>query len=281
MAAKTLDIITKINSSKILDNKSIKKLQNQLKKTNLEINAENYATISINTTTLATAIVAAATHTLTNDLTTTTIASLVTFTATLLLFLNFPKLKAKEKAGEIERELATTIKTIAIELQLNTPFEKIIGKLAKENSELGREFKKANKKIELGNSIPEALQETAKRIDSQTFQKFTTELIFNYEHGSKQNPQTEGLEKISEEIINQQKNSIREYQAKMQITSLFFITTSCILPSLYISYAILGNNFLNLQITAIEIITTLTLAFPTANAILLLIIKTQIPKTII
>jgi len=277
-----LKFLSSFDSSKLLDKKSISKLERALEKTGLNIPAQKFASIAINASFFPFLISIIALQLAFNDFSLSIPISMLVFAAALVFAFYLPRSIAKNRAKEIELEMAVALKTAIVELQLNSPFEHVILKIAHGNfGELSIEFKKISREIDSGSNLPEALMRSAQRVDSRIFERAAMNLVFIYETSSKSNVETESLEKITDEIIELQKNSLRDFQAKLSISGLIFVAASCIVPSLYSAYIIIGSQFLELKPTSLEIFLTFAVFFPAINILILLFIKSQTPKTIL
>ncbi|MFH1056905.1 MAG: type II secretion system F family protein [Candidatus Micrarchaeota archaeon] len=198
------------------------------------------------------------------------------FSVFLTSFLNYPALLKKRRAEEIERDLPLVLRSAAVELQFNTPFEKILENSSSGYGVLGLEFKKVLADVKVGSSVQEALRHFAERVDSMAVKRSAMQLAFSYEHGF--NP--EGMRKLADELIGQQRLKSREFAAKQAFFGLLFIAISTIVPALFSAYVIIGSSFLALTFSQWDILLAFAFFFPLLDFALLYYLSESKPRVL-
>jgi len=203
-------------------------------------------------------------------------ALFLSFALLLVFLLKYPVLLKKRRAEEIERDLPLLLRNAAVDLQFNTPFEKILENAAGGYGELSVEFKKTLADIRVGSSVQEALRNFAERVDSLAAKRSAMQLAFSYEHDFN----VEGLRKLADELVEQQRLKSREFAAKQAFFGLLFIAISTIVPALFSAYVIIGSSFLALTFSSWDIILTFALVFPALDFALLYYLSEAKPRVL-
>ncbi|MBI5636027.1 hypothetical protein HY993_03645 [Candidatus Micrarchaeota archaeon] len=201
--------------------------------------------------------------------------ALVILLLPILLFAAFfstPFFAKKSRAKKIESSLALFLKELSIRLK-HEPLESILEKYSRNKNELSREFKD----ILLDSrsmGVSGALRHSLKRVDSVYYKRAMMLTAFSYENGV----ESIGLNKLSEELLVEQKNALKKFASKMTFLSIVFIATSSLLPSLFSAYAIIGSSFLDAKISIQTIYFVFLLGFPLANVAILYYLANSMPK---
>ncbi|MBU1120616.1 type II secretion system F family protein [Candidatus Micrarchaeota archaeon] len=193
-------------------------------------------------------------------------------------FLLYPKARKNRIKALIERDLPFALMAMAVELNLNIPFEKTIENTAgRQYGIISVEFSKVVREIKhYGSSLQEALFHLSERNDSLMLKRSMAQLVSIYEHGSKTERGTP-IKRLAEELLSKQKAESKEFSGKLVVFSLVFIALSAILPALFQSFVSIGSMFLELEFTALQIIIIVTVFFPLIDAGILLFIKLKTP----
>ncbi len=201
--------------------------------------------------------------------------SLLFFALLFLCLFKLPAVLKKRRAEVIERDLAIALRAIAVDISLNTPFEKALRNVASSRyEELSRETSRALRDVESsGLSVPDALRQMASRVDSLVVKRACMQLCFTYEHGLK----GEGLRKLADELASLQKAKSRQYSAQLSLFGLLFITLSCIVPALFSAYVVVGSAFLELSFTPSDVFFAYVLVFPALDSLVLLYLYSRSP----
>lgn len=213
---------------------------------------------------------------ITNDLLLLTAILLLSFSLIFLLLKNFPSMLKKRRAAVLEAELPMILRSIGVQLNINTPFEACIKGIADSNYEFSSEFKKAQKELKAGASIQQALTSISGRVESNILKRAMSQLIVCYEHGAK----GDALKRIADELSSTQLADVREFGAKMSFFGLLFIAASCLLPAFFEVFLVVGSSFLSLSISSLHIWVAFLLFFPLLNILIILFIQSRTPPSL-
>lgn len=193
------------------------------------------------------------------------------------IILIYPAYRRKKRAEELEGELLIAIREIITELGMGMPFENMVGRMAGGKfGVLSEEFGRIGREIENGATVKEALERFGARNSSEYAIRLSQQLSLIYLAGSGPEP----LLRLADEIANSQRNKSTEFEGKMAIFGLLFIAISCIIPSLFAAYLIVGSSFMALSISESEIYLAYLLLFPALNVLVLSYIKEKTPAII-
>ena len=183
----------------------------------------------------------------------------------------YPWYRRKRIAGDVERELPLTLRSIASSLAIGLPFEEALRHGG--NGELGRQLKRVLRDVNLGASVPEALEEMAERVDSQQLAKAVAQLsaVYNGLGG----PQS--LKKQSDELVAIQRSALKEYSGKLAVYSLMFIALSAIVPALFQAYVLVGSTFMAQGLSPSDAFAISVVAFPAVDLGMLVFIRLKKP----
>ena len=182
----------------------------------------------------------------------------------------------KRRAAEIERDLPLFLRSAAVDLQFNTPFERVLESGASGYGPLSAELRKVCAEIRVGSSVQRALLNFAKRTNSLSVKRSVMQLVFSYEHGFA----SEGLRKLADELIQSQRIKSREFAAKQAFFGLLFITLSTIVPALFSAFVIIGSAFLALSFSPADVFIAFLFVFPLLDSAVLFYLNESKPKVL-
>jgi len=177
------------------------------------------------------------------------------------------KSRKKKIAKDGEAELPFFLRTISSNLSIKRPFEKSIPK----QGFLAKIFRS---EIEKHNSISKALVTTASKFDSVLIKRALSQLSLVYAQGRGE----EMLKKLADEIIELQKESLREFSAKISMLGLMFIAVACLVPSMFNAYITIGTSILGFSFTKMDIYLTYMVVFPALDLVLVVFMVSSVPK---
>jgi len=201
--------------------------------------------------------------------------SLLSFALFYLFFTKLPGILAKRRGKTIEADLPIVLRSMAAELGTGIAFEKCLAHSAASGHAISPELARAVWEIEhTGTSIPDALRGISARVDSIMVKRALQQMIEAYRQGSG----VQGLKHLADELIETQKAISREYNASMAFLGLLFVALSCIVPSLFQAYVLVGSSFLYAPFSASDIWFIYLVAFPAVNLLVLLAIHERTPR---
>jgi len=212
-----------------------------------------------------------------SELSTAILSGILAFCIGIFFSIKIPLILKKRKAKKIEKHLPFALMAMAVELNINLSFEKILSNLSEGNyGEFSSEIKKTEKEIESGASIQKALFNLSERTDSKILKRSVSQIVSIYEHGSKE--KGEPIKQLAKELLSRQKIEAKEFTSKMIMYSVIFIVLSAIIPAMFQAFITIGSTFMELDFTAMQILIITTVFFPALNLGVLLLIKSKTPE---
>jgi Flp pilus assembly protein TadB len=197
----------------------------------------------------------------------------------MLLLLRTPDYMKNRYAGSIERELPLALRTLAVELSVNLPFENCLRALSVGYGNLSKEFGKALDELEAGSSVPEALENINERVDSKIAQRALVQISMAYVKGGTDNSETADiLKKMADELVSIQKSQSKQYTGKLAIYSLIFIAVSAVVPAIFGAFVIVGSSFMELSLTPLQALLIPVVLFPLVDIMVLVFIRSRRPR---
>ncbi len=255
----------------LVPEKNQKEMREKLE--NMGINTERYLQLSTCLSIMVT-LVAAGTLLLISPLVSLGI-SLVLFSTLTYFFLKLPLFLHRKHEGEVEKSLAKSIRVMATELSVNTPFHTCLQHASEEETPAAKEIRRAVKSIRRGSSIPESLAEVSKRHRSPFIKRAVNQMISVYSGDSSEGSKI--LKKVAKEHESILKSRMKEYNQKLVIYSLIFIVVSAVFPAMFQAFVIIGSNFLNINITPLQALLIPSVGFPLMNLSLFTYITSKRP----
>lgn len=243
----------------LVSKKKKRKIKENLKYTNID--PETYLEITLGTATALTLILTGLI--ITQNPITGPGYGLILFSFLYLIILSTPKLIKNKTNREMEKTMARAVRTIATELNINTPFHTCIAHATNQDTPAAKELQKAQKEVKRGASYPEALSKLSKRHKSKFIKKTMNQLISAHAGDTKKG--SEALKNLAKEQEAILRSQMENYNQKLVMYSLIFIATSAILPAMFQALVIIGSNFLNLSITPSQALLIPSIGFPTLN----------------
>lgn len=205
------------------------------------------------------------------------IVGAISFAGVLFFLLYSPRQKKKQKAQEMEKDLPFFLMALGVQLKVGVPLKNAIENISeKEKNALGRELRKALKKIDSsGVSLPEALFSISHKTDSSMLRRSLSQINGIYLQGKQM--QTEPLRSLAKEQLSIQKAQSREFNGKIAFYSLLFIAVSTVFPALFQSFVMVGSGFMEINFTPLQVLLVVALFFPLADIAVLFYIRSKTP----
>ncbi len=192
---------------------------------------------------------------------------------TLLALLKYPQYLAFERTAELERDVATGLKTIHLCLAGGNSFESALQTASTGHGELSREISKMLREIRSGTPAPAALRELSD-FDSLLLKRAASQLAFEYEHGGN----GEGLSAIADEALARQQTLAKEHSGRLAFLTVVFVAVSAVIPALFSAYVTVAGSFLEIPFSPQQIMLAFVIVFPLADALLLYFMRASAPK---
>ncbi|QQR92218.1 MAG: hypothetical protein IPJ89_03585 [Candidatus Iainarchaeum archaeon] len=125
-----------------------------------------------------------------------------------------------------------------------------------------------------------SLEESLLRVNAYAQSTALGRVIMLLIHLSKQGttPQgIEGLRRMQEDLRIQQQAELKAYGSRLALLSLVFIGVSALVPAMFLAFVSIGSSFLELSLSAGDILSIALIGFPLLDAIVLGILWMQTP----
>lgn len=204
--------------------------------------------------------------------------SIIVFVLAFGLFLYLPKMRKMQEAALIEKDMPFALLSISVELNMNVQFEKAFENASRENySMLSRELKRVMHEVKAGGlSMQEALFNFAKRVDSLSVKRSVAQLVNAYEQGGRRKA-GEPIKRLAYEQLARQRAMAKEFSGKLVVFSLMFIAVSAIVPALFQAFIIVGSMFLEVSLSAVQVVFIVAVLFPVIDIAMLAYVRSRTP----
>lgn len=125
-----------------------------------------------------------------------------------------------------------------------------------------------------------SLEESLLRMNAHAQSTALGRVIMLLIHLSKQGttPQgIEGLRRMQEDLRIQQQAELKAYGSRLALLSLVFIGVSALVPAMFLAFVSIGSSFLELSLSAGDILLIALVGFPLLDGIVLGILWVQTP----
>lgn len=192
-----------------------------------------------------------------------------------LLYL--PRMKKKQRAQEIEKDLPFFLMSLSVQLNVGVPLKNALQNAAqKEKNLLGKELETALKKIDSGGlSLPQALLSINSKNASPMLLRSLSQINGIYVQGK--NAQTQAIRNLAKEQLSIQKSQSREFNGKIAFYSLLFIAASTVFPTLFQSFVLVGSGFMDISFTPLQVLLIVVIFFPLLDIAVLFYIRSKTP----
>jgi len=158
-----------------------------------------------------------------------------------LYLMQFPLVKARQRAKRIEQELVFAGRHMLIELKSGVPlFDAMLG-ISRDYGPVSEEFNKVVEKVTLGVPLGAALHDVADNNPSPYFNRLALQLANSLASGA---DVATTLESSLDQISKEQINELKAYGQKLNPLVMFFMIFGIIMPSLGVAFMIMLISFL-------------------------------------
>ena len=163
------------------------------------------------------------------------------YAAMFFYMMQFPLVKARQRAKKIEQELVFAGRHMLIELQAGVPlFDAMLG-ISRDYGPVSEEFNKIVEKVTLGVPLGAALHEVAENNPSPFFNRLVLQLANSISSGA---DVALTLESSLDQISKEQILDLKAYGQKLNPLVMFFMIFGIIMPSLGVAFMIMLVSFL-------------------------------------
>jgi pilus assembly protein TadC len=223
-------------------------LENELKQSEQEVNVKDYISMCIAATLiffLFITIILSVIFIKVGHLYLGIIIALILSFFVFLQQLKYPKLIARKKSKDIERNLLPALRTIYIQLNSGVNLFDIFISISNSNyGELSKLFGKVVKKMNAGASQIDVLEELEKNSSSVYLRKVMWQLINGMKSGSNI---TTVLNEIIKSLSQEQLIQIEAYGSQLNPLAMFYMLLAVIAPALGITFLVVISSFVSLN----------------------------------
>lgn len=203
-----------------------------------------------------------------------TFALIAIFALPVFFFLSFqyfllqPRIVARRRGRQIDRELVFAGRHLLIELRSGVMlFDAMLG-VTRDYGEVSREFNKIVEKVTLGVPMAAALHDVAEHCPSSYGKRVILQMANSISSGS---DVADSLEAVLEQVSQEQIIQLKAYGQKLNPLVMFYMIFGVIMPSLGVAFLIILLSFIgsNISISGIGIL-ALIFAFVTITQFMFL-----------
>lgn len=187
--------------------------------------------------------------------------------------LRYPAFLASERAAELERDLATGLKTVSLGLAGGSSFESSLSRASRGHGVFSQEASRILREVRGGTSVPNAVSSLASH-DSLLVKRAASQLAFEYEHGG----DGRGLSAIADEALARQAVLAREHAGRLSFLTVVFVAVSAVVPALFSAYLVVASSFLEIPFSEAEILAVFALVLPLLDCLVILAVFYRAPK---
>ncbi|MFA5763220.1 MAG: type II secretion system F family protein [archaeon] len=199
------------------------------------------------------------------------------FIAALIFHLFYPKIQANSIASQVDQELLFAMRTMLIQLSSGISLFEAIRSISRSDyGQVSREFEDVVRDINSGRSETAALEKLAFKTNSEILKKTIWQILTTIKSGGSI---VSAINSQIDELVNLQKNSIKNYAAALNLWTLVYLIVAAALPSLGVTFLVIASSIGSSGIGKEAVILIAILAI-TTQAGLIFVIKSQVPKVI-
>ncbi len=192
-------------------------------------------------------------------------------------FLWLPIAEEQKRVNAFEAELPFALLSVAIQLEFGNSFERCLERVSLEKHGLVSEsLKEIVKDCGSGKSVPQAISLQAAKWKSRQVRRAFLLLKSAYEGNASKDPGF-ALKQLAKELLERQHSQAKTFSGKMVVFALLFVTISAIVPALFLSFLVIGSQFLEVSFSPLQVFLTVCIGFPLLDAALLYFIRAQTP----
>ncbi len=154
----------------------------------------------------------------------------------------YPRLHINRKIKEIEKNLASALRHMLIQVRSGMPLYNSMVSVSRKNYGLiSEEFSKAIKEMNTGKSEIEALEELTRRTPSLHFRRVMWQIINALKTGADIGST---IKEVVDTIVAEQRADIKKYGSELNPIALFYMLMVVIFPTLGIVFLIILSSFI-------------------------------------
>lgn len=190
------------------------------------------------------------------------------------LLARFPKILAKKKAEQLEKNLVFALKDILLQISSGVSLYNALVNVAEADYGLvSKEFEKAAKQVRAGKPMNKALEELAITSESEYLRKTVWQLVNTLRAGASLKG---ALKTIIINLSIEQKTKIQQYAKELNMWSLVYMLFAVAIPTIGTTMMVILSSFAGMSISKGIFISFIVVCF-IVQFILIGLIKTRRP----
>ncbi len=157
-----------------------------------------------------------------------------------LTFANYPKIKAKRRSRELEKDLPYALRHMLIEVRSGISLYEAMVSVSEDYGEASKEFNLIVKDINGGKPQIQALEDSIVRNPSQQYRRAMWQMINALKSGT---DISNTLESLVDSMVKQQKLDVKRYGKELNPYVLVYLMVAVIVPSLGVTFLIVLSTF--------------------------------------
>ena len=191
-----------------------------------------------------------------------------------VLLARYPKILAKKKAEQLERNLVFALKDVLLQISSGVSLYNALVNVSKANYGLvSEEFEKVAKQVNSGKAMDKALEELAVTSESDYLRKTVWQLVNTLRAGASLKG---ALKTIIKQLTVEQKTKIRDYAKELNMWSLVYMLFAVAIPTIGVTMMVILSSFAGMGISKGLFIAFIIICF-IVQIILIGLVKTRRP----
>jgi pilus assembly protein TadC len=174
--------------------------------------------------------------------------AIIMFPAVFFYFLHRADAAVSKIQKEISKEIVFAGRFLIIELDSGVPMYDAFSNIARNYETSGKYFGEVIRRVDLGTSMEEALNEAVQLSPSNDMRRIFWQILNALKTGSKVAP---ALGSVVDQIVREQQISVKEYGRKLNPMAMFYMMIAIIVPSLGTIMLIVLATFIGLEMGAL------------------------------
>ncbi len=166
-------------------------------------------------------------------------------------FINYPSKKKVSNGKDIERNILFASRDLIISLRSGMPLFNAMVSISTGYGAASREFAHVVEKVQLGESLEQAIDETASESKSASFRKLMIQASVSIKAGSNI---VDSLQEIVDDLSRERVIQLHAYGQKLNAIAMFYMLFGVILPSMGIAVVTILTTFIALIVVTPELL---------------------------
>jgi flagellar protein FlaJ len=164
-----------------------------------------------------------------------------------VLLIRYPKIIAKKKAEQVEKNLVFALKDMLLQVKSGISLYNSLVNISKANyGMVSRNFERVAKQVNSGKPMSKALEELAVTSESSYLRKTVWQLVNTLRAGASLKG---ALSVIIKQLTIEQKTKIRDYAKELNMWSLMYMIFAVAIPSLGVTMMVILSSFAGTSIS--------------------------------